>query len=239
MQILIGKFSILAKYDNEKFHQLEGGSLSGIEKKTGHKKGHHKTGFHNTYHKDESGGNSSYYDDANDEADERYLSGREGHYGNAGHNANHGAHVNDNRHLKDSQQHGGYDKGNRYNKEHGNSRNYNQNQYNDDRNIHAHNNVGNRYDERALAAIEQRRYPAEHQRYGDYVAPVGAYNDYRAPYPTIIKPVYEPSRDRKITIYEDPRYESQPGFNGGYYDDRIDYQPARNSRYPVPRYPYY
>lgn len=44
-----------------------------------HKKGHYRTGFTNNYHKDESGNNSSFYEDSDDEGGHR-SSGNTGVY---------------------------------------------------------------------------------------------------------------------------------------------------------------
>lgn len=55
------------QYNKGNFYQNGGGDVADHELKTGHKKGHHKTGFHNSYHKDEHGSNSSFFDDGSDE----------------------------------------------------------------------------------------------------------------------------------------------------------------------------
>lgn len=56
--------------NKEQFFQNGGGSLSDVGNKIAHKKGHHKSGFSNSYHKDEQGSNSSFFDDAADEGDQ-------------------------------------------------------------------------------------------------------------------------------------------------------------------------
>lgn len=58
-----------ADYRDKAFKQEDGVSIMDEGSKKGHKKGHHKTGFHNTYHKDESGSNSSYFDESLDAGD--------------------------------------------------------------------------------------------------------------------------------------------------------------------------
>lgn len=55
------------QFNKGTFYQSGGGDVTDHELKSQHKKGHHKTGFHNSYHKDEQGSNSSFYDDGSDE----------------------------------------------------------------------------------------------------------------------------------------------------------------------------
>ncbi|XP_043515067.1 stress protein DDR48-like isoform X2 [Frieseomelitta varia] len=46
-----------------------------------YKKGHHRTGFSNNYHKDESGNNSSFYEDSDNEGGHRSSGNTDGYYG--------------------------------------------------------------------------------------------------------------------------------------------------------------
>lgn len=66
------------EYNKGIFYEGGGGDLSDQEIKTGHKKGHHKTGFHNSYHKDEHGSNSSFYDDGMDEGGNYHRKSQKG-----------------------------------------------------------------------------------------------------------------------------------------------------------------
>jgi hypothetical protein len=56
----------------------------------GHRKGHHSTGFKNSYYKDESGNNSRFYDDANDEGGHYLYDSKDGAYRDRGGDAYHG-----------------------------------------------------------------------------------------------------------------------------------------------------
>lgn len=57
-------------FQNENFHQNGADNAGNSDSKIAHHKGHHKSGFSNSYHKDESGSNSSFFDDGSDEGDQ-------------------------------------------------------------------------------------------------------------------------------------------------------------------------
>ena len=57
----------------------------------GHRKGHHSSGFKSSYYKDESGNNSQFFDDANDEGGHYLYDARDGLYQDRGADAYHGA----------------------------------------------------------------------------------------------------------------------------------------------------
>lgn len=65
-------------FNRENFHQSGGGEVSDSGSKVAHKKGHHKSGYHKSYHKDETGSDSTYYDDADDEGDEYIRNSKKG-----------------------------------------------------------------------------------------------------------------------------------------------------------------
>jgi hypothetical protein len=58
----------------------------------GHKKGHHTTGFTNSYHKDESGKKSEFFDSLNDEGDHYNYKGEDDGYSRHGTDAYRGGH---------------------------------------------------------------------------------------------------------------------------------------------------
>lgn len=173
-----------------------------------HKKGHHRSGFHNSYHKDETGSNSSFYDDGDDVGDERIFKTHKGTYGDVGTQRTQGSHLEGKDYAKEEGRHGGYSNGGVYEKDLGNKRDYGQKQYYDDRALEGRSNAGNRYAESARDAQEKYHsrpfagphgppYPHPH---GEYYGP----NSYRAPL------------KKTITIYEDPRED---------YGRRVDYDP--------------
>ena len=55
-----------ASYGDQAFNR-QGESAAAFGSRGGHRKGHHSSGFKNSYYKDESGNNSRFFDDANDE----------------------------------------------------------------------------------------------------------------------------------------------------------------------------
>jgi len=63
-----------------------------VGNKGGHKKGHTTTGFTNSYHKDETGKKSEFYDSSNDEGDTFAYKGQDEAYGGQAGNAFQGGH---------------------------------------------------------------------------------------------------------------------------------------------------
>lgn len=189
-------------YDGEKFHDLGGGTVADFGSKVGHKKGHHKSGFHNSYHKDESGSNTSYYDDGEDHGDENVYHTRKGIYGDVGRESNHGSHLDGSEYAKGEGRHGGYNNGAAYEKDLGARRHYDQKQYYDDHALKGRSNSGSRYGE---AGYDQHTkfhskppyYPPHRPHY---------YDDYQYNAPIHRPPVaVAPPLKKTITIYEDPR----------------------------------
>ena len=66
-------------------------AAAGYGSQGGHRKGHHSSGFKNSYYKDESGNNSQFFDDANDEGGHYLYGARDGLYQDRGADAYHGA----------------------------------------------------------------------------------------------------------------------------------------------------
>lgn len=189
-------------YNGEKFHDLGGGTIADFGAKVGHKKGHHKSGFHNTYHKDESGSNTSYYDDGADHGDQNVYHTRKGTYGDVGRESSHGSHLDGSEYAKGGDRYGGYNNGGAYEKDVGAKRQYDQKQYYDDHALKGRSNAGSRYgeagyDEQAKFHSKPPYYPPHRPHYYDdyhYGAPA-----YRAPLPPVAP------LKKTITIYEDPR----------------------------------
>lgn len=72
-----------AAYGDQKFNR-QGQAAAAFGSRGGHRKGHHSTGFKNSYYKDESGNNSRFYDDANDEGGHYLYDARNGAFANRG-----------------------------------------------------------------------------------------------------------------------------------------------------------
>ncbi|XP_071453014.1 uncharacterized protein [Hetaerina americana] len=95
-----GNSGLKKGYDNEgSFHGgqqfgTNGVALQSAGSKGGHKKGHHVSGFHNTYHKDESGKNSRYYDDSDDQGQHVDYNAEDKGFGYNGGEQYKGGHVN-------------------------------------------------------------------------------------------------------------------------------------------------
>lgn len=209
-------------YNNENFQQNGEGLVEDSEKKKDHKKGHHKSGFHNTYHKDESGSNSSYFDDSNDEGGDYQYNGKRGDYGNFQNNKQQGSYADGTHYEKDDSKQGTYKQEGHLNKHLGSNKNYNDERYLDDRKQHSESAAANNNDGRGKEVIEnhhtQPYYPPRN------------YYDERQPYN---KEYYEkPSvPENKIIIYEDPRvYESE---NLRYSDYRTPHNPNDRVRLEI------
>ncbi|XP_023024618.2 uncharacterized protein [Leptinotarsa decemlineata] len=220
-------------FDQGSFHENGGGDVSDFEEKKAHKKGHHKTGFHNTYHKDEQGSNSSYFDDGSDEGDEYSHKTRKGSYGDAGQDSRKGGNLDSAHHMDEQERHGHYDNAGKYEKDRGNHQMYNKNKYYDDREAANRRNAANAYgmggrynEEKFVGRPYHDPYYNTYDRY--------AHNDHDVGYPK-----------KHITIYEDPRYETRPYQNQRYEDDYIelDVRPPRRDVYrrfeTRPPYEYY
>lgn len=221
------------QYSNENFHQNGEGLIQNLENKADHKKGHHKSGFHNTYHKDESGSNSSYFDDANDEGGKYQYNGKHGSYGDVGTKKNHGSFSDGSHHEKDDSKQGSYHQGGHLNQNLGNSHKYNDERYLNDRREQgtsvAANQAGRRGNEYVEKHNSQPFYPVRKAPVAEPYYPQNGY--YEKP------PAYNVP-ERKIIIYEDPRvYDNNIRYNDyetPYDRVRLDVRPpiaAPNSYY--------
>lgn len=246
-------------YTNENFQQNGGGSVLDSEKKTGHKKGHHKSGFHNTYHKDESGSNSSYFDDANDEGGDYQYDGKRNHYGNNGQQKQQGSFSDGSHHEKDNSREGSFKHGGHLNKNLGTNKNYHDERYLNDQKQQSESVAANE------AGVGGKEY-AEGHRSQEYYPPRNYYkpvpyvpqpkpqfhNQYQPPLQLQPQPqlqrrpqqyypqdeYYEKTAtynvpEKKIIIYEDPRvYDNNLRYTD--YDNvRLEIRPpiSRTSRY--------
>lgn len=219
-------------YANENFLQNGEGLIQDSEKQDGHKKGHHKSGFHNTYHKDESGSNSSYFDDANDAGANYQYNGKRGNAGNVGSQKNQGSYSDGSHHEKDDTREGSYKNAGHLNANLGDQRRYNDERYLNDRKEQAETVAANQAGGRGNEIIQKHQPYYPRQQY---------YNE-----PQYIEEPYYPDRryyekptpyvpEKKIIIYEDPRvYDNNLRYNNyetPYDRVRLDVRPAPNRYY--------
>ncbi|KAL1509558.1 hypothetical protein ABEB36_004272 [Hypothenemus hampei] len=205
-------------FQKENFHQTGGDSAGNLDTRVATKKGHHKSGFSNSYHKDESGSNTSFYDDGSDEAAQIHQKNYKDAYGDNGFIQQGGGKYDSAHFANDEARRGLYDNSGRYEKDHGNNRKYNRNNYYDNKENLARRNLANAYDRGSNYAEEQ---------YGP------AY--YPPPLPYGPLPPLPPKHH--ITIYEDPRYlDSDVRYrrSDGYGDDYVEL----DVRSPVERNPH-
>ncbi|KAH1027644.1 putative mediator of RNA polymerase II transcription subunit 26 [Dendroctonus ponderosae] len=196
-------------FQKENFHQNAGDQRGNVDTKVAHHKGHHKSGFTNSYHKDETGSNSSYFDDGSDDAGQIEHKNYRETYGDAGQHKQGGGKYDSAEFANDQARRGQYDNNGRYEKDYGNQRNYNRNNYYDGKENLARRNLGNSYEGGARFAEQQYAHGPAY-----YPAPL----PYRRPLPPPPPPL---PQDHHITIYEDPRYvRSDPRYRRS--DDYID-----------------
>ncbi|XP_028136972.1 probable serine/threonine-protein kinase clkA [Diabrotica virgifera virgifera] len=199
------------------FYQKDGVDQNNFEDKKLHQKGHHKNGFHNSYHKDEVGSNSSFYDDGSDEGGHHILKNNKGTYGNAMEDNKQGNHLDHTYRANEGVNQGQFDNAHIYDGNVMNNRNYNRQQHLDDRRLADQRagsfNSGEHYNEHRYA---DPPYDTGYNNYGRY----NNYDTFNRDYPK-----------RRITIFEDPRYEAHPDpvrYNDDYIE--LDVRPPR--RYP-------
>jgi hypothetical protein len=72
-----------SSYGGQQFNR-QGQTGAAVGSRGGHRKGHHSSGFKNSYYKDESGNNSRFFDDANDEGGHYLYDSRDGTYKDRG-----------------------------------------------------------------------------------------------------------------------------------------------------------
>lgn len=244
-----------ANYAGQKFQHQGGDTIADVGKQGWNKKGHHKSGFHNTYKKDESGSNSSYYDDGNDEGGQFYHNSQKGTYGDTSSHGSQGAHLDGRYNAQEDAKRGGYDKGGSYQKGAGDSKIYNQENYHNNQENGGRVNGGNQYEasgghnaqkyhQQYPPYVEQpyyyeQPYYVDRPRYYDRAGYVGNYYD-PAPYDS-----YNVPEKKTITIYEDPRiydqeysqYQRYPLSRNGYGDlVQLDVRPPLQTNLPQYRY---
>ncbi|XP_057660367.1 uncharacterized protein DDB_G0283357-like [Diorhabda carinulata] len=200
-------------FNTGNFFNKGGTADNSFEDKKVHQKGHQRNGFHNSYHKDEVGSNSSFYDSGSDEGGQHIRKSDSGSYGNAMEDNKHGNHLDSSYHANQGVNQGQYDNAHIYDADRMNNQNYNRNHQFDDRRIS--NQGANSFG--AGGIYDEQRYASPPYRRDHYVGGDGYYEGYDRSYPK-----------RRITIFEDPRYDEHPN-QMRYNHDRIelDVRPAR------------
>ncbi|XP_045479523.1 TBC1 domain family member 5 homolog A-like [Harmonia axyridis] len=218
------------QYDKNNYNQNTGQEENEIKKNVGHHKGHHKSGFHNSYHKDESGSNSSYFDNANDEGSNYVYDGRRKKYDGSGSEKAQGQNYNNQQYNRNQGQQNLYDNRGNLRNDRGDRGYYNQRQHYDDREQYAKNLADGRYNQGVYSA---------HNKYYNRPHYTQAYDPYYYDrYPRYVENerIQTTPLGHTIRILEDPRYVNDgystnrhyPRYEGHYnkyYDDR--YQAVR------------
>ncbi|GJQ65097.1 hypothetical protein Trydic_g7244 [Trypoxylus dichotomus] len=142
-------------FNKDNFFRRGGGGLSNIGRQTGEKHGHHNTGFTNSYHKDETGSKSNYYDISDDHGNRYLQNGQQGLYGDFASNRNRNANYDGGRYYNDDSRLGIYDNQGLYDKNFGTKRNYNQQNFNDDIARRGQSNLADRVGESGRYIVEE------------------------------------------------------------------------------------
>lgn len=223
-------------YNDQAFHEQGEGSIADAENKKGHSKGHQKTGFHNTYHKDESGSNSSYFDNGKDEGGDYQHNTKRGNAGNSAARRNQGSYLDGTHYEKDDGKQGSFNNKGHYDGSQGNKKNYKQGQRYDEGFRQGHSNVANQFGEGGNNVVEKQQSPPyyhHHQPHDPHYQEAPAYVEKK---PFVKNIPYYPEEnyyeqpapynvpEKKIIIYEDPRV----------YDNNVRFsnyeQPYENQR---------
>lgn len=214
--------------EEEKYHQQNFDTMNKNGRKGGHKKGHHKSGFHNTYHKDESENNSSFYDDSDDQGGHFEYNSQNGVGGQTGGDRFKESYDNGRYDSKYDGKKVNHDVNGHYGNERGDKAAYDQKNYYNDRRDQRNSNVGNARGETGRNQEEGRFYRYPSYRDQPYREP-----DYRR---------YEPKKT--ITIYEDPRMyqrgytDYQRPYERRYDSDNVHLDFRRSGPYRGNSYPY-
>lgn len=180
----------------DNFYRQGAGGLSSIDHQLGEKIGHHNTGFTNSYHKDETGSKSNYYDVSDNLGNKFLQNAQQGLYGDIASSKNRNANFDGGRYHQGDSRFGLYDNQGLYGKNFGTRRNYNQQNYNDDRALRGQSNAADRIGESGRYVVEDYGAPYHHN-FG-YSHP-GHYHSVRRSH----VPIHE-------NIYEDGVYSSHP-----------------------------
>ncbi|XP_015175069.1 PREDICTED: uncharacterized protein LOC107065609 isoform X2 [Polistes dominula] len=178
-----------------------------------YKKGFHNTGFSNSYHKDEAGNKTSFYEDSDDEKGHKSFDKNGDYYEN-----NLKDHFRDGLHNasfkeKNKAKHGNYDNGQRYDDLRARYDEFQNNRRYDDERKYFHDDVG-RYDDRNrhyLRDYDYKHNPYFYQNYRFNIHPkyyyenpnhIGILRHYRNYYPYFLnRKIYYPYEDYFDGLY--------------------------------------
>lgn len=202
----------------EDFHRENGDSVAQFGRQGGHRKGHHKSGYQNSYHKEESENNSSFYDDKDDHGGHFVYDSRDGAYGSAAGNKNQGSYSDGSLLANGNAQRGRYNVGGNYDSARADKNGYGQKEYYDNRREQGKSNLGHAQGE-AGRRVEEKYYEPQYAT------------------------KYQPRKT--ITIYEDPRdydrgydystkFRQYPEYGTGYDSGAVHLDFRRD---PLPYYP--
>ncbi|XP_025834825.1 uncharacterized protein LOC108741484 [Agrilus planipennis] len=232
-----------AKFSDENFHKQQGGSTVDTGKNTAYKKGHHKAGFHKSYNKDESGSESSFFDDGSDEGGHVYRNNQKGQYGDQAAHQKHGGHLDDRRFENEKENRGAYSKGDMYHKDYDDRKAHDTKKYYDGHEKVEKTGVNDNHALRGdKGYYEEKHIPYTHHHpqvphvsHDPHVPHVPYHtHDYVRPLPA----------EKTITIYEDPRVYVKGAAHDRAQGDRsnikLDIRPPPPAyHYDDPAYDYY
>nr|CAI5866727.1 unnamed protein product [Callosobruchus analis] len=123
------------------------------------------SGFRNTYHKDETGSNSSFFDDGGDEGDEYVRKAQHGQYGDSLQENHRGSNLASKNYANNAAEQSSYDKGHHGSQAQGRNGNFGRNQYYDDKEHANAANAAKAYGE-AGRYVQQAPF-RQYDNYGD------------------------------------------------------------------------
>ncbi|XP_049811126.1 uncharacterized protein LOC126253655 [Schistocerca nitens] len=196
-------------------HELKqkGLAAAAVGSNGSHRKGHHSSGFHNSYHKDESGNNTTFYDDSADFGGHFFLGSEDGSYMNQadelyGGNYNHGAFKDQ---VKGRQSN--YGLSNAYDAVNGHKQNYGQGRFFD--------NAAGYAEEEQVKNNERALFTG---RNGDSKTYHGANRNHEQLYGGGLKPKFHPTLD-------------EPEHRNSFSSEKRNYYPADGRTYALRKRP--
>ncbi|KAJ9601183.1 hypothetical protein L9F63_000651 [Diploptera punctata] len=162
-------------------------TIAGIGSQGGHRKGHHSSGFKSSYHKDEAGNKSQFYDDANDQGGHFLYDARDGIYQDRGADAYGGEYDDAAYRDQERGKQGAYGEEAGFNDRSGHQGRYSQDDFRDDKAAYDVGKSGNNYgkagnvyygeDELYTRPIRHRYYrPKVYYPVESYPIPYASYN---------------------------------------------------------------
>nr|CAD7443417.1 unnamed protein product [Timema bartmani] len=149
-------YNVANGYGGEQSYNKNGQAVQGVGAKGGHRKGHQTSGFTNSYHKDETGKTSNFFDDGLDEGTHYDYGKTGGEFRDGAGNAYRGG-QEDGTYLSNQQgRQGNFDSAAGYNDEQGQKGLFGRGQFYNDQAKYGLDKGGKRYGENAYGGQQQR-----------------------------------------------------------------------------------